>query len=242
MNKILVSGVLGLASVSALANDIHWDYSGENGPDKWAQLAPEFAGCAGKNQSPVNLARFMDAELPPVAFNYHAGGHEVTNNGHTVQVNYVDGSHIRLDGIDFILKQFHFHAPSENTIHAKSFPMEAHFVHVDKNANVAVVAVMFQQGEKNKALESIWRVRPRDVGKTVTLSSYFSAEKLFPGRREYYRFNGSLTTPPCSEGVRWLVLKQAVSASEEQIAAFERVMGHANNRPVQPVNARTLLE
>jgi len=219
-----------------------WEYSGETGPDSWEMLSPEYAACNGENQSPINLTGFIEAELTPIMFNYNAGSSEILNNGHTVQLNTVAGSSIVIDGIQFDLKQFHFHAPSENLIDGKSYPLEAHLVHADSNGNLAVVAVMFTEGKANEALEKAWAQIPQVAGEKIVLTSAVLPLDILPEHRNYYRFNGSLTTPPCTEGVRWLVMKHAVTASEHQIEQFTHVMHHPNNRPVQPVNARPVLK
>lgn len=243
MNKTLfAAGMLLLSSSAFSAEGVHWEYSGEAGPDNWAKLSPEFSACTGKNQSPINLTGFIEAELDPITINYKSGSADILNNGHTVQINAVPGSSINIDGVQFELKQFHFHAPSENLINGKSFPMEAHLVHADKDGNLAVVAVMFTEGAKNKAIEKAWAQMPHEAGGKETLTSSISPLEILPPHRNYYRFNGSLTTPPCSEGVRWLVIKHSISASKEQIEQFAHVMHHPNNRPVQPVNARPVLK
>lgn len=247
MRKILVPSILAgcmlFGSVAVSAVDApHWTYSGKQGPQNWATLTPEFGGCAGKNQSPINLTGFIEAELEKIKISYQQGGTEILNNGHTVQVNYSAGSSISVDGIQFDLKQFHFHAPSENNINGKSYPMESHLVHSDKDGNLAVVALMFEVGAENKALAPIWSLIPEKAGQKNSLPTPFAAASLLPESRDYYRFNGSLTTPPCTEGVRWLVMKSPVSASQKQMDAFSHVMHHPNNRPVQPVNSRTVLQ
>jgi len=173
---------------------------------------------------------------------YQAGGNEMLNNGHTIQVNYGAGSGITVDGVEFALKQFHFHAPSENHIDGISYPMEAHLVHADKDGHLAVIAVMFEEGAENAALAGIWPDMPANAGDSQALASAFDVSKLLPENRDYYRFNGSLTTPPCTEGVRWLVMKTPVSASKDQVEAFTHMLHHPNNRPVQPVNARVILK
>jgi carbonic anhydrase len=232
----------GLSLAAEHAGDTHWDYTGSRGPSHWASLDPTFSACAGRNQSPVDLGRFVEAELPPIAFAYKAGGHDVINNGHTVQVDYDPGSSIAIDGDVFSLKQFHFHAPSENHIDGKSFPIEAHFVHADSHGDLAVVAVMFVQGARNPALDTLWARLPTRPDERHALSPEVAAASLLPAVRDYYRYEGSLTTPPCSEGVRWLVLKQPVTASAAQIQRLAAALGHPNNRPVQPIGARVVLK
>ncbi len=239
----LSAAVLCLSSyASAADHPAHWDYVGEVGPEHWAEFGTDNASCAGKNQSPIDLANFIEAELPAIDFAYEPGGSAVVNNGHAIQVNYDAGSSISVDSTDFALKQFHFHAPSENHINGKSFPVEAHFVHSDANGNLAVVALMFEQGDSNATLEKVWSHMPEKEGDTQALAPALAAKDLMPSDRDYFRYEGSLTTPPCSEGVRWLVLKKPVSASAEQIALLVKTLGRANNRPVQPAGARVVLK
>lgn len=241
MKKAIILSGLMLASAAVVAGGgTKWTYSGDTGAKNWAKLTPEFGACAGKNQSPINLTGFTSASLKPIKFAYKPGGNTILNNGHTVQVNYAKGSSIKVDGITFNLLQFHFHAPSENNINGKSYPLEAHFVHADKKGNLAVVAVMFKEGKANKELAKAWKHMPHE-GEKHKLHN-ISASKMLPRSKGYYRFNGSLTTPPCSEGVRWLVMKKPVTASKAQIAAFKKVLHEPNNRPIQPLNARTVLK
>jgi carbonic anhydrase len=243
MKKIgyLLSGMLVTGLVNA-GTPAHWGYSGEAGPANWAKLTPDNSACTGRNQSPINLTGFIEADLKPLAFNYQAGGQEILYNGHTVQINYAAGSSLEVDGTAFNLVQFHFHAPSENHVNGKSFPLEAHLVHADKDGNLAVLAVMFEEGAENAGLAKAWAQMPQKVDEKQTLSATLDVDDIIPADRDYYRFNGSLTTPPCSEGVRWLVLKAAATASKEQIEAFAHVLHHPNNRPLQAVNARPVLQ
>jgi len=238
--------VLLLLSLNSFASEHttkpHWSYSGDNAPLNWSNLSPEFQTCSnGANQSPINLKNLIDANLTDIPFDYNSTSTEILNNGHTVQVNIAKGSTIKVDGIEFELKQFHFHTPSENNINDKSFPLEAHFVHVSKNGKIAVVALMFNDGKENKILEQFWSKMPMKAGDKSKLVVE-KIETLLPKNREYYRFNGSLTTPPCTEGVRWIVLKEATTLSSGQTKKFAEVMGHANNRPIQATNARMIIE
>jgi len=220
----------------------HWNYNGENSPANWGSLSPEFHTCSdGVNQSPINLKSFIDANLTKIPFAYNTTSTEILNNGHTVQVNVAKGSTIKVDGITFELKQFHFHTPSENNINGKSFPLEAHFVHASKDGKLAVVALMFNEGKENKILEQFWAKMPMKSGDKSKLVVE-KLETLLPKNRDYYRFNGSLTTPPCTEGVRWIVLKEATTLSSGQTKKFAEVMGHSNNRPIQATNARMIIE
>ncbi|EFK9644945.1 carbonic anhydrase, partial [Campylobacter coli] len=194
MRKSLLVAAL-LLSPTAFAATTHWEYSGEAGPAKWASLTPEYGQCAGSNQSPVNLTGMVEAKLAPLQFHYQTGGKTLVNNGHTIQVNYAPGSTLELDGMRFELKQFHFHAPSENLIEGKSYPLEGHLVHANDRGELAVVAVMFEPGRANAALSLAWQVLPAKAGESHGLKEPVSAEQLLPAKRDYYRFSGSLTTP-----------------------------------------------
>ncbi|MBK1716836.1 carbonic anhydrase [Thiocystis violacea] len=245
MNKPMILALLLATAGSALAveHGAHWGYVGAEAPDHWGELDPSFSLCKnGKHQSPVDLTGFVDSQLPPIGFHYRPGGRDEVNNGHTIQIDYEAGSTITLDGRDYELKQFHFHTPSENHISGKEFPMEAHLVHADQDGHLAVIAVMIEAGTENGLLANPWSVIPEQADTGVHLPIKVSAEELLPKDRDYYRFDGSLTTPPCSEGVAWLVMKHPVTASHEQINRFARVMGHPNNRPIQNLNARVIVE
>lgn len=232
-----------LASAGMAGEKAHWGYSGAEGPDHWAELDPAYGVCSsGRNQSPIDLAGFVEAELAAIEFSYGANATEILNNGHTVQVNFPSGNAISVGRHGFELKQVHFHTPSENIVEGRSFAMEAHFVHADNDSNLAVIGVMLEIGEANEALATLWRQMPEEAGESHALSSDFGALSLLPDDKAYYRFNGSLTTPPCSEGVWWHVMKNPVSVSDGQVAAFLHAVHHANNRPVQPVNARQVLK
>ncbi len=226
------------------AGGAHWGYGSKDGPAHWAELSPEYATCGhGRNQSPVNIRSEIKADLPPIDFHYEGKVTDLINNGHTVQANYIPGSYIKIDGKRYELKQFHFHSPSENHVHGKSFPMEVHFVHAAKDGSLAVIAVLMKIGRANPALERLWHFMPIHAGESSKVNERVKAETLLPGNRDYYRFNGSLTTPPCTEGVLWLVMKRPVSISEKQVAIFRRAMhDHPDNRPLQPLNARAVLK
>lgn len=238
-----------LCSVSLLAgaHSAHWGYTGHEGPSNWGDLDPKYTMCkAGKSQSPINISNdsiVATTGLEKIEFNYTTKANSIINNGHTVQVNFDAGSSIKVDGIEFELKQFHFHTPSENNIDSKSFPLEAHFVHASKDGKLAVVALMFEEGEENPVLKKLWSKMPHEAGESNSCGvGVKGINKLLPKDRAYYRFNGSLTTPPCSEGVRWFVMKDYSTISKEQVEQFLHLMHHANNRPIQPINARKVMK
>ena len=231
--------------ISLQANEthkLHWGYEGDASPKNWSTLNKKFFMCSeGNNQSPINLIGFTQAELPPIEFHYHLISTEILDNGHTEQISVKGGGGIKIDGIYFELKQFHFHTPSENNINGNSSPLEAHFVHVSRDGKLAVVAVMFEKGERNEALTELWKNIPTHTGEHHHINAHH-LNALLPEDRDYYRFNGSLTTPPCTEGVRWLVMKKSVTLSQDQIDIFAKVMHRHNNRPLQPTNARIILK
>jgi carbonic anhydrase len=238
------AGMLMVGTAFAGGHGTHWGYTGHEGPEFWGDLSHEYATCkSGRNQSPINITNVTESELSPIVFNYNAVPMSIVNNGHTIQVNYAAGSTITVDGQTFNLLQFHFHTPSENIVEGNSFPMEAHLVHADKDGNLAVVAVLFQEGMSNPFIETIWAHMPEKVGETKDLSDvHLNAADMLPSDKAYYRFNGSLTTPPCTEGVRWMVLKSPEPVSTSQAGKLNKVLGVDNNRPVQPVNARPVLQ
>ena len=230
--------------VAFAQHQTHWDYSGAEGPEHWGKLDHKFVMCSeGKNQSPLNLTGLVTAKLPPLFVKYEPGGHEIIiNNGHTIQINYQPGSSFSVADRTFALQQFHFHAPSENLIEGKSFPLEAHFVHADEAGNLAVIAVLFEEGAENAELDIAWSKMPPGPNEEHPLEPPVSAAALLPKNKDYYRYSGSLTTPPCSEGVAWFVLKHIATLSKEQLEKFQHIMHHPNNRPVQPINARVILK
>ena len=240
-----ITRLLSLSFLLTMANassDVHWAYDGAGAPANWGSIDEKFHTCSeGVNQSPINLTGFVDAMLPAIKFNYNLQSNEILNNGHTIQINMDAGSSIEVDGISFELKQFPFHTPSENNINGNSYPLEAHFVHASANGKLAVVAVMFEVGESNKVLEGLWKKMPLEAG-VHNKDVNNQINTLLPKNRDYYRFNGSLTTPPCTEGVRWLVMKDSISMSKEQLALFQKVMKRPNNRPIQATNARVILD
>ena len=219
-----------------------WTYSGEAGPEHWADLSPEFATCgSGKMQSPVDITGARLARLPEIRFSYAPSRLAVIDNGHSIQVNYAPGSTISVEGRTYELVQFHFHHPSEEKIDGKAFDMVVHLVHRNGAGQLAVVAVLLTSGASNQLIETIWKNLPREKGKEVKSSAVkLNAADLLPANRAYYTLQGSLTTPPCTEGVTWYVLQTAVPISQSQIDAFAAIYP-LNARPLQPLNGRTVL-
>lgn len=228
-----------------LAQASHWSYEGEGAPEHWSQMSDEYKTCQqGMNQSPINIDSVLEAHLKPLEIHYNQGPGLVLNNGHTVQATLSPDASDRIvvDNQSFDLQQFHFHAPSENTVHGKHYAMEMHLVHKNEKNEIVVVAVMFNIGATNPELDKLWRVMPETADHEAKLTSSIDINHLIPADRTYWRFSGSLTTPPCSEGVTWLVMKHPLTLSSEQLGKFTRTMHHDNNRPTQPIHGRVVVE
>jgi carbonic anhydrase len=220
----------------------HWSYEGATGPDHWGALDTTFAACqAGHTQSPIDIRSPRSADLPAIQFGYQPTPLHIVNNGHTVQVNYAPGSFITVGGTRYQLKQFHFHHPSEERIDGKGFAMVAHLVHASSEGKLAVVAVLLDPGTANPALATLWQHLPAHEGPEQKLEDVpFDVTGLLPQDRAYYTFAGSLTTPPCTEGITWFVLKTPARLSQDQADAFGRIYPH-DARPVQPLNGRDVV-
>ena len=248
MKKMFTSviSILITSSISLIASShqSHWGYTGHEGPDNWGGLSEKYTMCSeGRNQSPINITSSFETDLDAIDFNYGTSPVKILNNGHTVQVDVKKGSYINLGSSRYELIQYHFHTPSENNIQGVSFPLEAHFVHADKDGNLAVVGVMFEEGKENTQLSELWKKMPMKAGENYPLTvEAKDINKLLPNDKEYYRFNGSLTTPPCSEGVKWMVLAKPLSISKEQVEKFSHAVHGFNNRPIQEINARVILK
>lgn len=219
----------------------HWGYEGNEGPSHWGMLKEDYSLCGeGKMQSPIDIRDHQPAgDSRSIEFHYSAASNPtVVNNGHTIQVNYPQGSYAVIGGKRYDLLQFHFHSPSEHMINGKPADMVAHLVHKASDGELAVVAVLFGKGGENGALKAVWEEMPHHQGEE-TVHGQVNAEDLLPGNKSYFHYTGSLTTPPCSEGVNWNVLKTAVSVSDEQVAAFTSIFPKSV-RPVQPLHGRTV--
>jgi carbonic anhydrase len=223
------------------SGDVHWSYEGDTGPQAWGNLKPEFSLCRlGKRQSPINIdeADTLQGPAEPLQFNYQASDGSVVNNGHTIQVDVTGDNTLTVRGSVYKLLQFHFHTPSEERINYRSFAMVAHLVHRNNEGQLAVVAVLLETGVANELINRVWTHMPLDSGDRVRLpSGLIDLNALLPKDQRYYQFFGSLTTPPCTEGVLWMVLKQPTLVSRDQIRLFTQLFPN-NARPVQPVNAR----
>lgn len=222
----------------------HWGYTGEDSPEHWGDVDTRFAECKlGHNQSPINIQRTAHTRHAPLAITFGSGGQKIVNNGHTVEVIPEGGkpTQLTLDGDVYTLQQFHFHTLSENTLDGKQFPLEGHFVFMH-DAQPLVLAVMYEDGAPSKALVPFINQLKNVPHEEAALAQPVVLQALLPQSLHYYRFSGSLTTPPCSEGVIWLVLDHHVKLSLAQLGAFEQAIGQHNNRPVQPLNGRVITD
>ena len=230
-----------LAAGAAFAADgPHWGYAGEHGPAQWGALGGDNAVCgAGREQSPVDLDGAIAAQHPEVVPSLRAGPLRIVNNGHTIQVNTPSGGHTMLGDKRFDLLQFHFHHPSEHVVAGSAFPLEVHLVHRAADGELAVLGVFFRPGAANPALAPVWAALPGSKGPEVVGTAMVDPAALLPGGK-VFRYAGSLTTPPCTESVQWVVYETPATASDEQFARFAALFPN-NARPVQPLGRRFLL-
>ena len=215
----------------------HWGYEGEMGPENWGK---EFPTCGkGKSQAPLNIKGPFEKVRYNVVPDYKPGPLKIINNGHTIQVNVVPGSKIRIDGKAFDLLQFHFHRPSEEHINGKPSAMVIHFVHKNDSGELAVLGVLLQEGNENPGIKTLWSYAPPKEGPEVAPDNVaFNPTNLLPREMEFFHYDGSLTTPPCTEKVKFFILKSQVNISKEQITQFPFKM---NARPIQALNDRKIL-
>lgn len=217
-----------------------WAYSGDSGPEHWHELNPEFKQCGvGERQSPIDIRDGIPVELDPIQFDYKLSAFRVIDNGHTVQVNVEPGNRIVVNGRRYDLIQFHFHRPSEERLNGKQFEMVAHLVHKDLEGKLAIIAVLIEEGKGHPIVQQVWNNLPLEKRTEQAGLQGLDLMQLLPSDRRYVTYMGSLTTPPCTEGVLWMVLKTPVSVSPQQIAIFSRLYP-MNARPVQPVRDRLI--
>lgn len=240
-----LSLIMGAAASNVFAAD--WSYEGDTGPEHWAELSEEFVACgAGLEQSPIDLGGYVEGDdsLKKLKHKFRPSDLTVVNNGHTVVVNVDNGSFTKTENGRQPLLQYHFHAPSENTLNGVAYPLEVHFVHLTEAGKISVVGVFYEEGEENESLGRILDVAPEHIGEASVSGEKIDGNDVLGGKKtkEYYRFAGSLTTPPCTEGVNWYVSKDIQTASAEQIEAFSHLFHGNNARPIQPINTRVLRE
>lgn len=230
------------ASAPHGAHSTHWSYDGATGPEHWGSLAPEYALCAtGRQQSPIDIRDAASQDLQNLALHYGPTPVAIVNNGHTVQIDYAPGSYMEVEGTRYELAQFHFHAPSEHTIAGKHAAAEMHLVHKSSTGALAVVGVLLEEGAHNSRFDPVWSNLPTAPGPVQRPGAQINAADLLPADPRTWRYAGSLTTPPGTEGVRWFLMVEPVRLSAAQIDAFTRVY-RGNNRPTQPLHGRKVLQ
>jgi len=236
--------MLMLVAVSVVtAATPHWEYSGERGPAHWGNLRPDYATCdLGRRQAPIDIVATHKRQLPEIQFQYRSAPLRLVNDGHTVRVRIHNGSRIVLGKDSYSLQQFHFHVPGGDRIQGREYDMAAHFVHKSSTGRLAVVVLLFRQGAENAALAALWpKIPARADGERLFPEFTLDATQLLPAARGYYAYEGSLTAPPCTEGVTWMVLKQPVELSAGQLARYRKLFPN-NARPVQPLHGRVVKE
>jgi carbonic anhydrase len=246
MHRRDVLGFLGglaacpLCATSAFA-DAHWSYEGSDGPDKWGDLDPTNRACSlGDQQSPIDIGDTIRTQLAPLKITWDKSCETIANNGHTIQLNMGQTSVLGYGNAQYRMVQFHFHHPSEHLIGSKSFAMEAHFVHANAGGSLAVIGVLMTAGRTNAVFSKIVSTMPEKEGPPVNADPAINPNGLLPAARSYYRYSGSLTTPPCSETVDWLLLTDPIQVAEADITRFAKLYP-MNARPAQKANRRFVL-
>jgi carbonic anhydrase len=230
------------AAAAAPRHGTYWSYEGESGPANWSRINSDWAACsAGHRQTPIDIRDGIKVDLEPITFDYHPSSFNEIDNGHTIQVTVGGGNFITVGNQSYELQQFHFHRPSEERINGRGTEMVIHLVHKSVEGKIAIVAVLLERGQANDVIQSVWNNLPLEKNSLVAPSSVLDLKQLLPQRREYYTFMGSLSEPPCTEGVLYLVLKQPMQASPAQMALFSRLYP-LNARPVQQSYGRMIKE
>ncbi len=251
-NLVLATAIMyfsnGCSSSEYSANDksvhkTHWSYEGEGKPQNWSSLSPDYYLCAeGKEQSPVNIEEttVVNKDLPNLIFNYSSSKIKLENNGHTIKAVPEPQNYFTYEGKKLNLLQFHFHSLSEHTLNGKHFPMEIHFVHKSDDGSLAVIGVFVKEGEENSYFENFWENLPKNNSDEFEVEDKIELIKLLPDDKQTFRYSGSFTTPPCTEGISWFVISQPIEMSPEQINEFKKLYDN-NYRPLNPVNTRKIV-
>ena len=216
-----------------------WSYEGATGPERWASLDEAYSDCAGRQQSPIDITGYVEGDAPPLDFSYTTPANAARNDGVFAHVDYPEGNSLIRDGRTYGLRSMHMHAPSEHTVEGEQFAAELHLVHADADGSLAVVGLLFALGEASPGVQALLDAAPA-AGETVEDGVRVDPGAYVPDDPACYRYDGSLTTPPCSEGVAWHVLREARTISRQQVDALVANGGGATNRPVQAVHGRVI--
>ncbi len=220
----------------------HWGYTGEGAPDRWGELAPENRLCAvGTRQTPIDIRDTLKVDLEPIQFEYRASGFSVIDTGHSIQINVEPGNFLSVMQRRYELQQFHFHKPSEERINGRGYDLSAHLVHKDESGRLAVLAVLLERGSDQAQVQQVLNHLPLEKHQLNPASGTLDLNLLLPAERGYYTFMGSLTTPPCSEDVLWMVMRQPVPVGAQQLAILAKLYP-MNARPIQPAGGRIVKE
>ncbi len=242
-NPVILAALVCLAGMASAQSTAPWNYYGKTGPLGWGRLDPAYRACSeGHEQSPIDIrGAHLNKALQPIEFHYIAGPVTLENTGNTVIVHVDPGSYIVAGGVRYDLQQFHFHHPGEEAVKGKLTDMDAHLVHKSADGKVAVIAVRLSEdrGDPNATLATLWEHLPTAKGATDKVTELVNAGGLLPADRGYWTYMGSLTAPPCTEGVRWFVLEQEISISRDQLRAFA-AMFKINSRPLQDPHGRRI--
>ncbi len=240
---LVVSLCLSVSSVAAAQGSAPWSYEGRTGPTNWGKLDPAYRACSqGHQQSPIDIrGAHLNKSLQPIEFHYIGGSMALENNGHTVVVHVNPGSYMVANGVRYDLEQFHFHHPGEEAVKGKLTDMDVHLVHKSADGKIAVIAVRLSEdrGEPNATLATLWQHLPTQPGQTEKIGGLVNPGGLLPGDRGYWTFMGSLTAPPCTEGVQWYVMEQELSISRNQLRQFAAIY-RMNERPIQDSHGRII--
>jgi carbonic anhydrase len=243
--KAAAAAVARAAAAPALVKQVHgthWSYEGESGPANWSKINSDWTRCGtGSRQSPIDIRDGMKVDLEQISFDYKPSSFNIVDNGHTVQVTVGGGNYLTVQGRMYELLQFHFHRPSEERINGKGYEMVVHLVHKDAEGKLAVLAILLERGRPQATIQTVWNNLPLEKHEVAAPSIVLDPMEMLPQRRDYFTYMGSLTTPPCSEGVLWLVMKEPQQASPAQMALFSRLYPF-NARPVQTSSGRMIKE
>ena len=247
--SIIVVGLLILVEQPAIAQNANsqslpqWGYQGTTKPEKWGDLSKNYRTCKkGIQQSPINIDQPLAPKFRKPKLEYHNIPLKFLNTGNTIQINANSGNKLVIDNDTFELVQLHFHNPSEHQIKGKSFPMEAHFVHKNQEGKLLVLGVFIQSGQENRALQPVWKQIPTANNKEQKNAKVsLKLTDLIPENKQNYQYIGSLTTPPCTEGVQWVLLAEPIELSQQQISQFNQIFP-VNARPIQALNQQLLLQ
>ena len=218
-----------------------WGYTGDTGPERWACLSDSYRSCGkGTEQSPIDIRGYSDGAAPAISFAYGSLAAACRNTGHTVYLDFAEGSSLSLDGREYQLLGVHYHSPGEHLVDGESFSAELHLVHQDEDGNLAVVGLLFRLGNSSPLVEDLLGLAPA-TGVEADIGGGPNAAEYLPSDRSYYGYTGSLTTPPCSEGVRWMVLQSIGTVSQDQVERLQSLTRGPNNRPPQPIGSRRVI-